>query len=207
MARKTLSGAPSSKSDKCTCIRPSRKRMVVFRLVKRRKRTSRTGIGARGRRARYSSANSKCNSGFTAFQPSRTLHPEPSPFLFFLLPFLFFFFLVGDVFFFVSQHLYGRLVGTLVGINGRLAQKIVLGAGLWLVQNFRPFVGLGNDFFQDLAQIGVLFVVLVHVVLKIVGEACELVEKIVDARGLVLRDGIRIEGMDLLGAVVHVAHK
>src|SRR5580700_4083891 len=67
MARRTLSGAPSSKSDRCTCTRPSRNRMVVFRLVKRRKRTSREGIGARGRRARYSSANSKCNSEFTAF--------------------------------------------------------------------------------------------------------------------------------------------
>src|ERR1700761_8712938 len=105
MARKTLSGAPSSKSDKCTCIRPSRKRMVVFRLVKRRKRTSRTGIGARGRRARYSSANSKCHSDITAFKPSRTCCPNPSPALFFLLPFLFLFFLVGDVFLFVGQHL------------------------------------------------------------------------------------------------------
>src|SRR5271168_1224681 len=66
MARKTLSGAPSSRSDRCTCTRPSRNRMVVFRLVKRRKRTSREGIGARGRRARYSSANSNCNSELTA---------------------------------------------------------------------------------------------------------------------------------------------
>src|ERR1700677_2378922 len=67
MARKTLSGAPSSRSDKCTWTRPSRKRIVVLRLVKRRKRISREGMGARGRRARYSSANSKCNSEFTAF--------------------------------------------------------------------------------------------------------------------------------------------
>src|ERR1700722_14476219 len=75
MARRTLSGAPSSRSDKCTCTRPSRKRMVVLRLVKRRKRTSREGIGARGRRERYSSANSNCNSGFTAFSVAG-LSPE-----------------------------------------------------------------------------------------------------------------------------------
>src|ERR1700743_3334439 len=186
MARKTLSGAPSNRSDKCTCTRPSRNRMVVFRLVKRRKRTSRAGIGARGRRARYSSANSKCNSEITAFKPSRTWAPgavpqwvqteaiglsvvfcqgkpllaifmrprqlrncfRPSPFLFFLLAFLFFFFLLGDVFFFVRQHLHSRLMRALVGIDGRFAHKIVLGTGFWLFQDFRPFVRLGNDLFQ-----------------------------------------------------------
>ena len=77
----------------------------------------------------------------------------------------------GDVFFFVRQHLHSRLMRALVGIDGRFAHKIVLGAGFWLFQDFRPFVGLRNDLFQHLAQIRVLLVVLVHVVLKIVGEA------------------------------------
>src|SRR5580658_1998693 len=120
MARRTLSGAPSSKSDKCTCTRPSRNRIVVFRLVKRRKRTSRKGMGARGRRARYSSTNKDCNSGFTAFQPSRTWRGKPSPFLFLFLLLFFFLLLFDEILCFVCQHLHGRLVGALVSINGRL---------------------------------------------------------------------------------------
>ncbi len=55
MARSTLSGAPSSRSDRLTRILPSRRRMVVFSEVKRRKRMRMGGIGALGRRARYSS--------------------------------------------------------------------------------------------------------------------------------------------------------
>src|ERR1700691_2399075 len=55
MAWWTESGAPSSRSERLTKIWPSRRRMVVFSEVKRRKRTAIGGIGGCGRRARYSS--------------------------------------------------------------------------------------------------------------------------------------------------------
>src|SRR4029079_8305719 len=54
IARRTLSGAPSIRSERLTKILPSRRRIVVFSDVKRRKRTAIGGIGARGRNARYS---------------------------------------------------------------------------------------------------------------------------------------------------------
>ena len=55
MARATGSGAPYRRSERLTRICPSRRRMVVFSEVKRRKRTAMGGIGALGRNARYSS--------------------------------------------------------------------------------------------------------------------------------------------------------
>ena len=138
MARRTLSGAPSSRSDKCTCTRPSRNRMVVFRLVKRRKRTSRKGIGARGRRARYSSANSKCNSEFTAFSLAGLGARKPSPFLFLFFRSFSSFFFSAKYFVLVGQHLRGRLMRALIRIQRRLAHKVVLRARLGLVQHRCP---------------------------------------------------------------------
>ena len=52
----TGSGAASRRSERRTCRWPSRRRMVVLSEVKRRKRTSKGGWGARGRRSRYSSS-------------------------------------------------------------------------------------------------------------------------------------------------------
>jgi hypothetical protein len=54
MAWWTVSGAGSSRSERRTLRRPSRRRMVVLREVKRRKRMSSAGMGARGRSSRYS---------------------------------------------------------------------------------------------------------------------------------------------------------
>src|SRR6266481_1497220 len=54
MAWWTVSGAGSRRSDRRTLRRPSRRRMVVLREVKRRKRMSSAGMGARGRSSRYS---------------------------------------------------------------------------------------------------------------------------------------------------------
>src|ERR1017187_2258489 len=54
MAWCTDSGAYSSRSESRTCSRPSRSRMVLFGDVKRRKRISSGGMGARGRSSRYS---------------------------------------------------------------------------------------------------------------------------------------------------------
>src|ERR1700722_8285699 len=56
MAWWTLSGADSRRSERRTCRRPSRSRMVVLREVKRRKRMSSGGMGARGRSSRYCSS-------------------------------------------------------------------------------------------------------------------------------------------------------
>src|SRR5277367_2290508 len=48
------SGACSRMSERRTLRRPSRRRMVVLSEVKRRKRISSAGMGARGRSSRYS---------------------------------------------------------------------------------------------------------------------------------------------------------
>src|ERR1700722_11460770 len=209
MARRTLSGAPSSKSDKCTCTRPSRNRIVVFRLVKRRKRTSRKGMGARGRRARYSSANNECNSEFTAFQPSRTWRRKPSPFLFLLFSFLFsflgFLLLLSDVFCLVVEHLSSRLMRALIRIESRFAGKVILAAGFWLVQYRCPFRCLFDDLLEHFAQIGVLLVKVVHVVLEVVAEPRKLLEQVVNPHALVLRNGVGVDAVDVFGSLVDVA--
>src|SRR3569833_3194683 len=70
MARITLSGAPSMRSERLTKIWPSRRRLVVFRDVKRRKRTVMEGIGARGRNARYSCSKIGMRSRVTKFEIS-----------------------------------------------------------------------------------------------------------------------------------------
>src|ERR1700722_7687525 len=207
MARRTLSGAPSSKSDKCTCTRPSRNRIVVFRLVKRRKRTSRKGMGARGRRARYSSANNECNSEFTAFQPSRTWRRKPSPFLFLLFSVLGFLLLFSDVFCLVVEHFRCRLMRALIRIESRFAGKVILAAGFWLVQYRCPFRCLVDDLFKGLAQIGVLLVKVVHVVLEIVAKPRELLEQIVNPHALVLCDGIGVNAMNVFRSLVDVANE
>src|ERR1700684_110136 len=119
MALRTLSGAPSKRSDRCTCTRPSRKRMVVFRLVKRRKRTSSEGMGARGRRARYSSTTKACNACFAAFQPSRTWPGKPSPFLFLFFLFLFFLLLFDEILRLVCRLLLHCIVRAILCTYGR----------------------------------------------------------------------------------------
>src|SRR5580698_9695695 len=70
MARRTLSGAPSSRSERLTCSSPSRRRMVVLRETKRRKRMWNGGIGARGLSARYSC--SKIETTLPAICPELT---------------------------------------------------------------------------------------------------------------------------------------
>ena len=54
MAWWTVSGACSRRSERRIFRRLSRRRMVVLREVKRRKRMSIAGMGARGRSSRYS---------------------------------------------------------------------------------------------------------------------------------------------------------
>src|ERR1700722_2455606 len=205
MALRTLSGAPSKRSDRCTCTRPSRKRMVVFRLVKRRKRTSSEGMGARGLRARYSSTNKVCNSGFTAFQPSRTWRGKPSPFLFLFFLFLFFLLLFDEILRLVCQHLHGCLVRALIGVYGRLARKVVLGTGFRLVEDGAPFSRLIDNLLQFLAQICMLLIEVVHVVLQFVGKLGELFHQVVKAHAFVLGDGVGVESMDPFGPVVDVS--
>src|SRR5271156_3549438 len=201
IALKTLSGAPSNRSDKCTCTRPSRKRMVVFKLVKRRKRTSRKGMGARGRRARYSSTNKDCNSGITAFQRSRTWRGKPSPFLFLFFLLFFFLLLFDEILCLVCQHLHGRLVGALIGINGRLAREVVLRTRFGLVEDGAPFSGLVDNLLQDFAQVCVLLVEVIHVVLQLVGKPGELFHQVVQAQAFVLGNGVGVESMDPFGPV------
>src|SRR6185503_15431453 len=58
------------RSERLTKILPSRRRMVVFRDVKRRKRTAMEGIGARGRNARYSCSKIGMRSRVTKFEIS-----------------------------------------------------------------------------------------------------------------------------------------
>ncbi len=70
MARSTGSGAPSSRSDRFAFNSPPRSRIVVFRLVNLRKRTSIAGRGARGRSALYSSAKIWLKGSGTTGEPS-----------------------------------------------------------------------------------------------------------------------------------------
>lgn len=76
MARITLSGAPSRRSERLTRIPPSRKRMVVFSEVNRRKRTAMGGIGARGRKTRYSSWKMAAKSALTKMEGSTAPPPN-----------------------------------------------------------------------------------------------------------------------------------
>src|SRR5215469_16417278 len=58
IARNTYSGAPSSKSEILTRRRPSRSRIVLFRLAKLKNSTRNSGIGERGRNSWWLSRNS-----------------------------------------------------------------------------------------------------------------------------------------------------
>src|SRR5258708_16712234 len=104
--------------------------------------------------------------GIHRLQPSRTWRRKPSPFLFLFFSFLFLFLLLSKILLFVGEHLRGRLMRALVGIDGRFAYKVILGAGLRLAQDLSPFVGLGDDLFQHLTRISVLLIKAVHVVLE-----------------------------------------
>jgi hypothetical protein len=70
IARMTLSGAPSIKSERLTKILPFRRRIVVFNEVNRRKLIAKGGMGARGRSARYSSSKIAVRSEATKFEIS-----------------------------------------------------------------------------------------------------------------------------------------
>lgn len=76
MARITVSGAPSRRSDRLTWICPSRSRIVVFSEVNRRNRTVIGGIGALGRRALYSCSKIRTKSTLTKMENSRKAGTE-----------------------------------------------------------------------------------------------------------------------------------
>ena len=64
MAWWTVSGACSRRSERRTWRLPSRRRMVVLSEVKRRKRMSSGGMGARGRSSRYCSSKIWTSGGW-----------------------------------------------------------------------------------------------------------------------------------------------
>src|SRR5579862_2383809 len=125
-------------------------RIVVFRLVKRRNRISKQGSGARGRSSRYSSSNRRSNSAFTAFSLADTAGPlkswnarfcAPAPRVVkqslrkcglslgrTLVPTILVELLglvIGEIFCLVGEHLLGRVMDALAGLQRNFAIKVI----------------------------------------------------------------------------------